>query len=407
MDRQIIRVPFTRLDEKKRTVYGYASTGRVDTYDTIFEPSWWPQAVIGYKGTRTISAMHMDLYGEPMIQTGREPMVVGTVPILECDERGLWIGAEVRDDDTWTRIETGEYNGFSIAAMPYEYREEFVDGRNVIRFTKYHLTDITVGYPAANLDARFQLIERLAMDAESPWDWDWTADADAIVAQLGWEGLAQACVYLDPSADPHTKAAYKLPVMKLKEGTLCLYWNGVRAAMARLLGGGGAMDIPDDERKKIYKKLVKLYKKFDKEPPEFRLDITDGGIGMNAFVKAVFDVVKRLSGREPDAQAVQEIQALETRLTSEKDQQVATLTETVKGLTERLEKLEKPADPPAAGADPKDAKIAELTGAIKGLTERLDAVEKVAARSQQPPENGGNGGGNAPNMDTLIRGRLK
>jgi len=196
-------------------------------------------------------------------------------------------------------------------------------------------------------------------------------------------------------------------VMKLKEGTLCLYWNGVRAAMARLLGGGGAMDIPDDERKKIYKKLVKLYKKFDKEPPEFRLDITDGGIGMNAFVKAVFDVVKRLSGREPDAQAVQEIQALETRLTSEKDQQVATLTETVKGLTERLEKLEKPADPPAAGADPKDAKIAELTGAIKGLTERLDAVEKVAARSQQPPENGGNGGGNAPNMDTLIRGRLK
>lgn len=388
MDRQIIRVPFTRLDEKKRTVYGYASTGRVDTYDTIFEPSWWPQAVIGYKEKRTISAMHLDLYGEPMNYTGREPMVVGTVPILECDERGLWIGAEVSDDDTWTRIENGEYNGFSIAAMPYEYREEFIEGKNIVRFTKFHLTDITVGYPAANLDARFQMIERLAMDADSPWDWDWTADADAIVAQLGWEGLAKACMYLDPAADPKTKAAYKLPVMKLKEGALCLYWNGVRAAMARLLGGGGAMDIPDDERKKIYKSLAKLYKKFDKEPPEFRLDITDGGNGMNTFVKSVVDLVKRLTGKEPDAQAISEITALETRLATEKDQQVATLTDTVKGLTERLEKLEKPTDSPAAGADPKDAQIADLTGMVKGLTERLDAVEKVAARSQQPPENG-------------------
>ena len=401
MDLQIIRVPFTRLDEKKKMVYGYASTGRIDTYDTIFDPSWWPQAVIGYKSIRTISAMHEDVNGDSMAMTGREPRVVGDVPILEVDERGLWIGAEVRDDETWGKIENGDYNGFSIAAWPFEWREENIEGRTILRFTKFHLQDITVGYPAANLDARFALVERLALDAESPWDWDWKTDADAIIAQLGWEGLAKACLYRDPEKDPKTKEAYKLPVMKLKEGALTLYWNGVRAAMARLLGGGGQMDIPENERKKIYNKLVKLYKKFDKEPPEFRLDITDGGCAMSKFVDGVKELLKRLSGKEPDASAVQEITALETRLATEKDAEIAKLQETVTGLAARLDKLEKPEE--KGGTDANDQKVTELQGTVKSMQERLDAVEKAAGKSQQPGDKGGGDGAPKKDMNTFIR----
>jgi len=405
-DRQIIQVPFTRLDEGKKMVYGYASTGRVDTYNTIFEPSWWPQAVIGYTGKLTMSEMHLDLNGDPQSETAREPMVVGTVPMIECDERGLWVGAEITSDDAWQKITSGDYNGFSISAMPYEYRQETVNGRNVTVFTKYQLSDITVGYPAANLDAKFQLIEsRLATDADSPWVWDWAADADAIVNQLGWEGLAQACMYQDPAADPKTKAAYKLPVMKMKNGALCLYWNGVRAAMARLLGGGGKMDLTDADRKTIYNKLVKLYKKFDKEPPEFRLDT--GGI-MSTFGEKVKELVKRLAGKEPDAQTIQEIAELETRLAGEQAQQVRTLGETVAAVTARLDKVElaSTSSASASAADPKDAKIAELTVTVAAIEPRLAAVEKAAARSQQVGESGKDGEKGKIDMNREIRARM-
>jgi len=392
-DRQIIQVPFYRLDKTKQMVYAYASTGGVDSYGTIIDPPWMPQAIIGYREKLTVSAMHLDLHGMPQIETGNEPMVVGTVPMLECDEKGLWIGAEIRLDDVWQKITSGEYNGFSVSVLPYEFRDEQVNGQNITRILKYHLTDITVGYPASNPEAQFQLIERLAVDAESPWIWDWTADAEAIVAQLGWEGLAQACMYLDPAADPKTKAAYKLPVMKLKEGALTLYFNGVRAAMARLLGGGGKMNIPDDERKTIYKKLVKLYKKFDQTPPEFRLDITDGGYDMSTFGEAVKGLLKRLAGKEPDAQAIQEIAELETRLAGEQAQQVKTLGETLAAVTARLDGivLASTSSAIASAADPKDAKIAELTVTVAAIEPRLAAVEKATARSQQVGETGADG----------------
>jgi len=166
--KQIFRIPITRLDTERHMVYGYASTGRVDAYDTIFDPGWWPHAVSGYLEDRTLSAMH-------------DKPDVGIVPMLEIDEKGLWIGAEIHDLEEWERIENGEYNGFSIEAIPYGFKEEEIDGRSVVRFTKFVLDGITSGYPVANLDATFQLVERLEYDDSSPWDWDWGKDADAII----------------------------------------------------------------------------------------------------------------------------------------------------------------------------------------------------------------------------------
>jgi len=371
--KQIIRVPITRFDIEKHMVYGYASTGRVDAYDTIFDPAWWPHAVSGYLEDRSLSAMH-------------DKENVGTVPILEIDENGLWIGAEIRDLDEWEKIESGEYNGFSIEAIPYGFKEEEIDGREIVRFTKYVLDGITIGYPIANLDAQFQLVERLEYDDSSAWDWDWGKDADAIIDTMGWKGLSQACLYQDTDKDPETKEAYKLPVAKMKGGKLTVFWNGCRAAMAALNGARGGVDVPENAKKTVYAKLKKLYKKFDKEVPELRLN---GGNIMSAFTEKVAELLKRLSGKDPDEKATKEIGELETRLADERTKEVETLTETVKGLTERLDELEKK-DPDKASKETKT--IDDLTGSVKKVDERLGAVEKQIAESKQPGE------GNEPDL---------
>jgi len=66
-----------------------------------------------------------------------------------------------------------------------------------------------------------------------------------------------------------TKGAYKLPHHK-SDAEHTLIWKGVSAAMGALLGARGGVDIPDTERKGVYNHLVKHYKEFDKEPPEFK-----------------------------------------------------------------------------------------------------------------------------------------
>lgn len=372
MEKHVIRVPITRLDIEKHMVYGYASTGRVDAYDTIFDPAWWPHAISGYLEDRKLSSMH-------------DENNVGTVPILEIDEDGLWIGADIINLDEWDRILSGEYNGFSIEAIPYAFKEEEIDGRTVTRYTKFVLDGITIGYPIANLDAKFQLVERLEYDDSSPWDWDWQRDADAIIDQLGWSGLANACLYKDPDADSETKAAYKLPVAKLKGGKLTVFWNGVRAAMAALNGARGGIDIPEDARKTIYNKLKTLYKKFDKEIPELRLNNNGGNI-MSTFKEKVIEILKRLSGKDPDEAAKKEIDDLEKNLTDERTKQIETLTGNVKSLIERIDKLEKGDSEKDTHADAGGKAIEDLAGSVKKVEERLGAVEKRIAASKQPGE---------------------
>ena len=77
MKQQIIVVPITRLKPDEHMVYGFASTGQIDTFETRFDPAWWPQAVAGYMQKRTVSELHQDINGDSIADTHREPSVVG------------------------------------------------------------------------------------------------------------------------------------------------------------------------------------------------------------------------------------------------------------------------------------------------------------------------------------------
>jgi len=70
--------------------------------------------------------------------------------------------------------------------------------------------------------------------------------------------------------DPNKIGAYKMPFADIVSGDLKAVWKGIAAGMVTLMGARGGVDIPDRDRKPVYNFLVVYYKKFDKEPPEYR-----------------------------------------------------------------------------------------------------------------------------------------
>lgn len=81
------------------------------------------------------------------------------------------------------------------------------------------------------------------------------------------ETLQKICAWYDDS-NADSKSAYKLPHHDAK--TLKTVWNGVRAAMAALLGSRGGVDIPEKDKLGVYNHLAKHYKEFNKPTPEYR-----------------------------------------------------------------------------------------------------------------------------------------
>lgn len=93
----------------------------------------------------------------------------------------------------------------------------------------------------------------------------WNGPRETTAADV--EDLKLMCVWYD-AENADNKGAYKLPHhMQSNKNTV---WRAVAASMAVLLGARGGVDIPANEKRGVYNHLVKHYKEFDKEPPEFR-----------------------------------------------------------------------------------------------------------------------------------------
>jgi len=69
-----------------------------------------------------------------------------------------------------------------------------------------------------------------------------------------------------PQNPPERFTDLKLPHHRPKDHAVV--WNGVRAAMAALLGARGGVDIPAGDKRAVYNHLAAHYKEFDKVPPK-------------------------------------------------------------------------------------------------------------------------------------------
>lgn len=110
-------------------------------------------------------------------------------------------------------------------------------------------------------------------DEDREWDADeavqrilkWAGGPDK--ENVDWEKFRQGFGWYDEEAADNI-TSYKLPHHDVFDGSLKVVWNGVRAAMAALMGARGGVDIPDEDWDSVYNHLARHYKQFDKEPPE-------------------------------------------------------------------------------------------------------------------------------------------
>lgn len=100
---------------------------------------------------------------------------------------------------------------------------------------------------------------------KAPEDTPWDGPGEVAKAPNEAAALRRMHAWVDDEADPDTKRAYKLP-HHLVSGEVV--WRGVAAAMARLLQAG--TEIPDADRRGIYRHLAAHYEQFGRTPPEFR-----------------------------------------------------------------------------------------------------------------------------------------
>lgn len=80
------------------------------------------------------------------------------------------------------------------------------------------------------------------------------------------EAFCAACLIdLNPSGKEKIKSLCKLPV---KEPNGTYNRNAIHAAAAALAGARGGVDAPPEAKRKAARKLIRLYREMNEEPPE-------------------------------------------------------------------------------------------------------------------------------------------
>lgn len=85
---------------------------------------------------------------------------------------------------------------------------------------------------------------------------------------MDWNKYRRGFARYDPE-NKETFGAYKLPFADVIDGKLTAIWGGIFRGLAALFGARGGVDVGDD-KKAVYNFLAGYYKRFDKEPPEFK-----------------------------------------------------------------------------------------------------------------------------------------
>lgn len=129
-------LPIEKVDEEKRMVWGYASTPTKDLQGEIVTLDAIKAALPDYMQWANIREMHTS-------------SAVGVTKEAHVDEKGLYIGAKIVDDDAWKKCKEQVYKGFSIGGSKVQKVGDTIK--------ELRLTEISIVDRPANPDARIDV----------------------------------------------------------------------------------------------------------------------------------------------------------------------------------------------------------------------------------------------------------
>ncbi len=148
-------VPLTKIDQARREVWGWAAVEEPDASGEIMDypsskPYWqkWSEGAkvrSGGKSLGNLRSMHK------AIASGR---LIHFQP--DDENKGIFIGANVVDDDEWRKVETGTYTGFSVGGSYVRKWRDYQLNKN--RYTAEPIEVSLVDAPCIP-SATFQVIK--------------------------------------------------------------------------------------------------------------------------------------------------------------------------------------------------------------------------------------------------------
>lgn len=111
MDDINIFVPFSKKDNDKRLVGGYASSEALDSQGEVVEKDAIARALPGYLGEYD---QKTGKYRYGNLREMHQLSAVGKTVKAKIDNKGLYIDGKVVDDVAWKKVKEGVYAGFSI-----------------------------------------------------------------------------------------------------------------------------------------------------------------------------------------------------------------------------------------------------------------------------------------------------
>jgi len=292
------------IDIENRTLTAMASTNTVDREGDLILSSAFD--VSAYMKNPVILANHTY-----HTANGNSPVIGKALEVRSTDE-GLEFTMQFAQtelaDEYFELYKDGFMKAFSVGFIPIKYvapdeeiKAKYKDARRV--FTKVELLEISCVAVPANREALVKAANNgnsvaksilaeietkgalpyadlpIHEDLNRKWDAaaavkrvkNWASDEEG---NVDFKKFSKAFLWVaDDGKDKIT--GYKLPFADVIDGELKAIWRGVAAAMQAVLGARGGVDIPESDRKKVYNNLVKYYKKFDKEPPEYKQSIIE------------------------------------------------------------------------------------------------------------------------------------
>lgn len=219
------------------------------------EVGWWEAPAVENGKLRAVPVINLETAkGEVALGYVKNRMAAGLTPEVSVE---VWIDAETKGGKIYARNITldkaslvdrgacGPEKGCGIGLQ-----KEMVEMGVVPEHPWNYGKDAESSWGRPNLSDF----------TDKPWDELTDAEKKSITGHFAWA----------PKNPPDRFTDLKLPHHDPKSHDVV--WNGVRAAMAALLGARGGVNVPSSDKPKIYSHLAAHYKEFGKVPPEVKFN---------------------------------------------------------------------------------------------------------------------------------------